>query len=377
MTAASQQRAPIPWRTIWASVFAVVVTVLGLLLVRELQRVITWVVVAVFFAVVLARPVAWVERRLHLRRVIAVLLVFVIGLAFLAGAGYVLIRPLIPAVRDFSDKFPQYVQDAQEGRGAVGDLARRLNLDNWIRDNKDKISSTLANGGPQALSAARQVGNAAVAMLTITVLTILLLMEGPEMMRNGLEALPEHRRRRFEAVATDSARAVTGYVAGNLLISVIAALVTFVTLAVMRVPFAGPLALWVGIADLIPLVGATLGAIPAIFVAFLHSVPAGIVTAVVYVVYQQFENHVLQVQIMAKTVAIRPFVVLVSVLVGVELFGFLGALLAIPAAGIIQVVVRDIWDHRQGGLKPVPTVGADEHPVGEGTSETSDGNVEK
>jgi len=359
------QHHPIPWRTIWAAVFAVVVTAVGLLLVHELQRVITWVIVSIFFAVVLARPVSWVERRLHLRRAMAVLLVFVTGFSAIGGAGYVLIRPLVPAVRDFSDNFSTYVDDAEQGNGAVGDLAKRLNIDEWIRDNKDKLSDNLAGGSKRAISVARTVGNAAVAVLTITVLTVLLLMEGPEMMRTGLGALSETRRRRFEAVATDSARAVTGYVAGNLLISIIAAFVAFVTLAALGVPFAGPLALWVGIADLIPLVGATLGAIPAIFVAFLHGVPSGIVTSVVFVVYQQFENHVLQVQIMAKTVAIRPFVVLVSVLIGVELFGFIGALLAIPAAGVIQVVARDIWDERRNGLKEEPTVGADEHPIAE------------
>ena len=367
-----EQRDQIPWRTIWASVGAVVATIVGLFLVRELQRVITWVVVSIFFAVVLARPVSWAERRLRLRRAMAVLLIFVIGFSALAGAGYVMVRPLVPAVSDFSDKFPTYVEDAQNGRGTVGDLARRLHLDKWIRENKDHLTD-LAGGSGRAISVARTVGNAAVAILTVTVLTILLLMEGPDMVRSGLGALPEHRRRRFEAVASDSARAVSGYVTGNLLISFIAALVAFVTLTVLSVPFAGPLALWVGIADLIPLVGATLGAIPAILVAFLHSVPAGTITTVVYVAYQQFENHVLQVQIMAKTVAIRPFVVLVSVLIGVELFGFIGALLAIPAAGVIQVVVRDLWDHRRGRPKGVPTVGSDERPVadeGDAPSET-------
>jgi predicted PurR-regulated permease PerM len=300
-------------------------------------------------------------------------LVFVIGLSAIGGAGYVLIRPLVPAVRDFSDNFSKYVEDAENGRGTVGDITRKLNLDDWIRDNKDKLGDNLAGGSKRAISVARTVGNAAVAGLTITVLTILLLMEGPEMMRAALGALPEHRRRRFEAVANDSARAVTGYVAGNLLISIIAAFVAFVTLVSLGVPFAGPLALWVGIADLIPLVGATIGAIPAIFVAFLHGVPAGIVTSAVYVVYQQFENHVLQVQIMAKTVAIRPFVVLVSVLIGVELFGFIGALLAIPAAGVIQVVARDVWDHRRGRFKDTPTVGPNEQLVtdsGEAALET-------
>jgi predicted PurR-regulated permease PerM len=99
--------------------------------------------------------------------------------------------------------------------------------------------------------------------------------------------------------------------------------------------------------------------------SFLHSVPAGITMVIFFIVYQQFENHVLQVTIMSRTVKLNPLAVLLSVLVGVEVFGFLGALLAIPAAGILQVVARDIYDDRYGRLKAEPTVGADEVPVSE------------
>jgi hypothetical protein len=125
------------------------------------------------------------------------------------------------------------------------------------------------------------------------------------------------------------------------------------------------LALWTAFADLIPLVGATLGAIPTIGVAFLHSVPAGIGMLVFYTIYQQFENHVLQPQIMAKTVQINQLFVLVSVLVGVELGGFVGAILAIPLAGVVAVIVRDLWDNRRGKFKDEPTIGEDAVPVSE------------
>jgi len=108
-----------------------------------------------------------------------------------------------------------------------------------------------------------------------------------------------------------------------------------------------------------------LGAVPTILVAFLHSTTAGVGMLIVYIVYQQFENHVLQVAIMSKTVHINQLVVLVSVLIGVELLGMLGALLAIPVAGVLQVIVRDLWDHRRGRFKPEPTIGEDEIPVSE------------
>ena len=124
------------------------------------------------------------------------------------------------------------------------------------------------------------------------------------------------------------------------------------------------LAIWVAFADLIPLVGATLGAIPTILVALLHSLAAGIIMLVIFIVYQQFENHVLQVTIMSRTVKLNPLIVLVSVLIGVELYGFLGALLAIPAAGVIQVISRDIYeDYRRRKLVEGGEVGPEDLPV--------------
>src|SRR5207248_10801931 len=152
-----------------------------------------------------------------------------------------------------------------------------------------------------------------------------MIIYGPGIMEGALGMLSPPMRERVKPVAGDCARALTGYVFGNVLISLIAGIITFIALAIFGVPFKGVLALWVAFADLIPLVGATLGAIPTVAVAFLHSVPAGITMIVVFIAYQQFENHVLQVSIMSKTVKLNPLTVLVSVLIGVQLFGFLGA----------------------------------------------------
>jgi predicted PurR-regulated permease PerM len=151
--------------------------------------------------------------------------------------------------------------------------------------------------------------------------------------------------------------------AGNLLISLIAGLAIYVWLRALFIPFALVLALWVAFADMLPLVGATVGAIPAVFVALLDSPASGIATLAFFIVYQQFENHVLQTSIMAKTVKLNPLGVILAVLVGVELAGLLGALLAIPVAGAAQVIARDVWDERQGRVKEVLSIGTSEEPI--------------
>jgi predicted PurR-regulated permease PerM len=136
-----------------------------------------------------------------------------------------------------------------------------------------------------------------------------------------------------------------------------------VVLWILQVPNSGLVALFVGFADLIPLVGATLGAVAAIGVAALHSLFAAIVVLVFFVVYQQAENHLLQPLIMSRTVQLSALAVLVSLLLGVQLLGFLGALLAIPVAGVISVIGRDLWDSYRGRPKPEPTIGQDQLPV--------------
>jgi predicted PurR-regulated permease PerM len=358
-------RQPVPVRTMLVAIGLVVATYLILRAIVLLAHVETLLVVAAFFAIVLTPAVDLVRRKLHISRGLSTAIVFIAGIAILAGLLYAFISPLVDEGRKFADNFPTYVSEAREGRGPAGDLVRRYNLDERLRDAQASIEDSIASAGGGALKVAGRVFGGVVSGLTIFVLSLMMVLYGPDILKNALGVLHPTKRDRVTAVASDCARALTGYVMGNLLISVIAGTLTFIALTVFGVPFAAVLALWTAFADLIPLIGATLGAIPTIGVAFLHSTSAGIGMLIFYVIYQQFENHVLQVAIMSKTVHINQLFVLVSVLVGVELLGFLGALLAIPAAGVIQVIVRDLWDNRTGGWKEEPTIGTDEIPVSE------------
>jgi predicted PurR-regulated permease PerM len=190
-----------------------------------------------------------------------------------------------------------------------------------------------------------------------------MVLEAPKVVSGFLAIFERKRAERIHRVGQDCAKTITGYISGNLLISLICGLLTYGMLAILHIKYAGLIALFVGLADLIPLVGATLGAVVAVLAGFTHSVTAGIVVIIFFVVYQQLENHLLQPMIFARTVRLNPLTVLLAILIGVELAGILGALLAIPIAGIIQIIVRDIWDTRTGRLKPVPTVGEEKEPV--------------
>jgi predicted PurR-regulated permease PerM len=167
-------------------------------------------------------------------------------------------------------------------------------------------------------------------------------------------------------------RAVVGYMLGNFLTSIICGLVVFVTLMLVGVPFAGLWALWVALVDFLPLIGGALAGIPTVLFALTHSFTAGLVTLIVFLIYTQFENHVLNPVIMSKTVRISPLLVLISVLVGASIGswiggifgGFVAALLAIPAAGAFQVIVREAWRLSGPPLRDVPDdTGTDNDPT--------------
>lgn len=334
----------------------------AVLLFWKLRRIVGLIVIAAFFATIL-NPLVDALTRLKIRRGVATSIVFLLGVAAFAGLVYTFVRPIYDAGQSFARDVPGFVERARSGEGRVGELIKRYNIDEKVAENAPKLQEALSNAGKPAVRAAQWVASGLLALLTIMVLSFLMLLEAPDIIGAFLALLSPRHSVQVRRIGQDVARAVTGYMAGNLLISVIAGTVTWIFLTIVGVPFAGVLGLWVGFADLLPLVGATIGAIPTIAIAFLHSTGSGIAMVIFYIVYQQLENHILQPVVMSRTVNLNPLLVLLSVLVGVELAGFVGALLAIPAAGAIQVIVRDLWDERQQRLKPVPTVGADEIPI--------------
>jgi len=348
---------PVPWRTISATIGSVALAYVAFRTYLAVANVVTLLVVAGFFTIVLNPAVDALQRRAHMRRGLATGVVFVLGLALVAGLLYAFIHPLADQGSTFVEDLPEYVDDARSGDGPIGDLVTRYDLEDYVERNEDRLRQSLTDLGAPALALARTLFAGIFAAVTILVLIFLMLLEAETVTRTALNLVPSTHRERVRRVATDAASALSGYVFGNLVISVIAGSAAWIVLAALGVPYAGVLGLFVGIADLIPLVGATLGAVPTIAFAFLHSTTAGVVALIFFIVYQQFENHVLQVSIMSRTVNVNPLTVLVSVLVGVGLFGLLGALLAIPAAGVIQVVAIDVYREREARLGGEPASG--------------------
>jgi predicted PurR-regulated permease PerM len=313
------------------------------------RQVITWMLVALFLTLALTPAVAFVQTRWVKRRGAAIGVVLLAVLLVIAGLGALVIPPLVHQVSGFVDALPGYVHDLTKGRGPFGFLERNYHVVEKLRSAVEGGGGggKLAGGAGTVLSLTKSVITAVVGVVTIIFLTIFMLLEGPTWWERGLGMLEPRSRPRWRNVGQQIGRTISGYITGNLLISLIAGLSSAIVLLIMGVPFPLALGLLVAILDLIPLAGATLAGITLGIVAFLTSIVAGIVVLSFFVLYQQVENHILQPLVYGRTVQLSPLVVLVAVLIGSTVAGVLGALGAIPIAGTLQILLLDWLRHRR------------------------------
>jgi len=350
-----------PVRTILSVLGTIIAVAVVLEVIWISRHVITWILISLFLALALNPAVEWFQAHGVKRRGLAAGITYILTLVAIAALGALFVPTVVNQVSDFVQKVPDYIQDISHGKGRFGFLETKYHLTEKARDAIDKGGAAKVLGlSGAALSVTKSVITIVVGTLTIAFLTFFMLLEGPRWMERFYGLLPAESRPRWENVCKQIYRTVGGYVTGNLLISLIAGISTTIVLIVMGVPFAVALGLLVAILDLIPLAGATIAAILIGSVAFIHSIPAGIVVVTFFIVYQQIENHFLQPVVYGRTVQLSPLVVLISVLIGAELAGILGALGAIPVAGAIQVLVVDWLQHRRErpGVTPaVPRTG--------------------
>ncbi len=337
----------VPWRTILATVGVVVATYALIIVVLAEQRIVMWVLLAGFMAVVLAPLVTRVESRLGGRRTLAAGVVMIVTLVVIVGTVALFVMPVRTQLVNIITDLPGTVHDAAIGKGPVGHLVQRLHIEKYVKDNEGKLTRAAARLSGSSFEAARQVFSALLAFVTITLITFFFLCQSGAMGRAMLNLLPHRRRGPAQRIASDAASAVSGYVIGNLIISVIAGVAAFGCLLALGVPSPVVLALFIAVADLIPLVGATIGAAVCVIAAYLHNPTAGIISVVFFIVYQQIENGLIYPWIMARKVNVSPLAILLSVLLAVELFGIVGALLAVPFSGALQVVFTAIRQERR------------------------------
>jgi predicted PurR-regulated permease PerM len=330
-------------RTIFA-VLGITLAVAIVLYVLWISRhVLSWLLIALFLSLALNPAVEFLQRHGVKRRSLAAGITFVVALAAVGGLAALFVPTLVDQVDSLANKVPDYVHDLTHGRGRLGFLETRYHIVERVKDAvKGGGVGKFAVGAGAALTITKSVLTAVVATLTIVFMTFFMLLEGPDWLERVYGLIAEGKQPRWRKVGHDIYRTVGGYVTGNLLISLIAGVSSGVLLWIVGVPYAVALGLVVALLDLIPLAGATIAAFVVVLVAIAASgVTTAIVVAIFFLIYQQLENHLIQPLVYGRTVQLSPLAVLVSVLIGAQLAGVLGALAAIPVAGALQVLLVD------------------------------------
>ncbi|MBA2451128.1 MAG: AI-2E family transporter, partial [Chloroflexi bacterium] len=326
--------------TVVVVVFTVLAIAAGLWLLRELSEIVQWLVIALFVAVAINPAVGWLSRH-RVPRGLAILLVYLGLILAIAGLGALVIPPLVQQVNALVDAVTAQAQQPGGLDQAVEDLATRYGLGGYIdalREQVRALPGQLSVAAGPLLALAGGVVGSVTAFITILLLTFLLLLDNDRFIAAGLTLFNPAQRPRLRRLLGQAAGAIHGYVNGNLVISLIAGVAAFIAMTILGMPYSVALALIVALFDLIPLVGGILGAAVAVLVAlFVNPVTAGLL-AVYFLVYQQIENNILQPMVYKRSVSLHPLAIFVAVLVGAQLLGILGALLAIPVAEILRIL---------------------------------------
>ncbi|WP_405142746.1 AI-2E family transporter [Sphaerisporangium sp. NBC_01403] len=302
------------------------------------------IVVSLFLAIGLNPAVEALQRR-NLSRRLAITIVFGAVIAFFVGFGLAIVPPLTEQTTGFIQHVPEYVQQLQN-HPLIKSVDQRYQVLEKLQQyvSSGNLASQMFGG---LLGVASVVISAVFSGLTILVLTLYFLGSLNSIMDTAYRLVPRSRRTRVQLLGDEIIKQIGGYVAGNLIISLIAGVVTFVFLVIMKVPYALALAIFVAITDLIPMVGAVVGAVVVSGVGFLTSVQVGIACVIFFIVYQQIENYVISPPVFRSSVAVPPIATIVGALLGGALLGIVGALLGIPLAAAVLLLVREVVFPRQ------------------------------
>jgi predicted PurR-regulated permease PerM len=352
--AGSKPRAGDPWlvrlaapspRGVIRTILIVAACGIALYLVWRIRLVLRLVGISLFFALALVPLVDAIAGKIRVPRAMIILIVYMVLIAGVILVGYVVVPSLVKEVHQLSNDAPAY----------AGDLRHNATFRHY--DNRYHITSKLVQDArrlPQLLGhlvgplkdVTVQAFSLIAQLTTVLAIAFLLVLHGREYVNMGL-SLTGPRRARYRQLIIEINKAVADYMLGNIAISVLATLATWIVLSILGVPYALSLGLVVGFFDLIPLVGATLGAIFVALATLTVSFPAATIVWVVFIiVWQRFEDYVVQPLVYRRALRVNPIVTIVSVLAGATLLGILGALLAIPTAAAIQIVLRAWWANR-------------------------------
>jgi predicted PurR-regulated permease PerM len=335
----------IPNRVVVRVMLVVTATLIGLAAIRQASHALTLIFTAMFLALALNAPVHWIAQRLPGKRkgsrTAATGISFLVVIVLLAGFLLSIVPPLIKQTSNFIKTVPELTAQVHDDSTTIGSFVAKYNLQDEVDKYSKELSERLGDVGGTAISSLQKVGSSAFTILTVLVLTFMMLIEGPRWRRFLRDVIPDGHHERADRLAADMYRVVKGYVNGQVVLALIAAVMLLPALLILNVPYPAALVVVVFICGLIPLVGHTIGAIIVSVVALFESPWSALFILLYYILYQQIENYIVQPRVQANSTNMSPLLVFSAVIIGVSFGGLLGGLVAIPVAGCIRIALLD------------------------------------
>jgi predicted PurR-regulated permease PerM len=341
-------------RTIVRTILWVVAAISAFHFIGRITHVLTLIFVAAFLALALNPVVSSVSRRLHIKsRVRATAVAYLVVIAFLITFFSLVIPPLVRQTRDFIRDVPATVENFQRQDSSLARTARRYHIDEKLTQGARNLTSHYGNFGSALLDTSKRILEAVVSFLAVLVLTFMMLVEGPMWLKLYLGTLPDRQRSRQNRILGRMYKAVSGFVNGQVILAAVAGSFAFIALVIASHIIgvsinALALAGIVAVFGVIPLFGNPIAAFLVILVSLLNSVSLGLVMAIYFVIYFFIENHTFQPYLQSKLNELTALMVFIAALIGVGFAGMLGAIIAIPAASTIKILLEDHFERRQG-----------------------------
>ena len=329
-------------------------TLAGLRLFESASRIVGWVLTAAVIAAMLFPLVAALTR--WVPRSVAILVVLLLTVGSMGLVTWRLVDTIVQENRVLQVSAPRAAANLEHSK-RYGELARRLHLEQRTAEFVKSVPERLQGGKPAA--ALKAAATRGVAFLATGVLSLFFLLHGPRLLTGGFRQVRDPiRRRRFEHIGRSAYRRAWIYMAGTVLMAIAAGLVAYGTARAAGVPGAAALAIWVGLWDVVPLIGSPIGALPIVLLALiLGSVQRGTEVAVLFLAYLVFETLVLQRRVELRSMRVGPFLTIVAGVIGVELYGLGGGLLAITLLSFASALMAEI-------VPPLPLAESAEEQAG-------------
>jgi predicted PurR-regulated permease PerM len=332
-------------KTLARMFFTIAAFAAGIYLLYLVRDVLGLILIAIFLAVALGPAVDWFHRR-RVPRGLAILITYISIFLLIVGIGALVVPPIVQQVNEFANEVPTYIQEARNNP-TIREYDARYDIIDKLENAAEQLPERLGDAAATLQAVTVGVFSTIIQLVTVLTMTFFLLLDGGALWRWLASLFGREREEQVRVVSRDVYRAVAGYMAGNFVISLIAGTLTYIVLTVIGVPFAVPLAIFMAFVDIIPVIGSVIGGFGIGLVTLLADFPTATIAWTVFVlIYQQVENNLIQPIVYRKTVDVAPLFVIIAVLIGTKLLGILGALVAIPVAAGIQILVRDIWSRR-------------------------------